>query len=62
MARIMKIDINNTDTALLYDDFKIIRHAKIGDIVTLSDGKQYQVSDNITRIKWCDKRIERRHV
>lgn len=49
MERVKKININNMDTALLYDDFKIIRHAKIGDIVTLSDGKQYQVSDNTTR-------------
>lgn len=53
MAEIKKININDMDTALLYDDFKIIRHAKIGDIVTLSDGKQYQVSDNTTRM---DKR------
>lgn len=49
MARVKKIDVNDMDTALLYEDFKIIRHAKIGDIVTLSDGKQYQVSDNTTR-------------
>lgn len=59
MAKIKKIDINDTDTALLYDDFKIIRHAKIGDIVTLSDGKQYQVSNNTTQI---NKKIGRSHV
>lgn len=59
MARIKKININDMDTALLYDDFKIIRHAKIGDIVTLSDGKYYQISDNTTR---TNKQIGRSHV
>lgn len=59
MTKVKKININNMDTALLYDDFKIIRHAKIGDIVTLSDGKQYQVSDNTTR---TNKQIGRSHV
>lgn len=59
MTKIKKININDMNTALLYDDFKIIRHAKIGDIVTLSDGKQYQVSDNTTR---TNKQIGKEYV
>lgn len=45
-----KIDINDGKRTLLYDDFKIVRHAKIGDIVTLSDGYKYEVVDNETRM------------
>lgn len=50
MGRMGKIDINDGKHTLLYEDFKIVRHAKIGDIVTLSDGRKYEVVDNETRM------------
>lgn len=49
MGKMRKIDVNNGKHTLLYEDFKIVRHAKIGDIVTLSDGNKYEIVDNEMR-------------
>lgn len=48
-GRRRKLDINTKTTALLYGDFKIVRNARIGDIVTLSDGHEYEIVDNVIR-------------
>lgn len=49
MGRLRKININDGKRTLLYEDFLIVRKAKIGDIVVLSDGHKYQVVDNVMR-------------
>lgn len=49
MGKMRKIDINDGKKTLLYEDFLIVRKAKIGDIIVLSDGYKYEVVDNEMR-------------
>lgn len=49
-GRRRKLNINDGKYTLLWDDFVIVRHAKVGDVVTLSDGHDYEVVDNVTRM------------
>lgn len=40
--------VNINTTTLSYSDHLIVRDARIGDIVKLSDGQEYKVVDNKT--------------
>lgn len=40
------VDLNTT--TLMFPDYFVVRNAKIGDIVTLSDGNEYEVVNNKT--------------
>ena len=40
--------VNLNTTTLKYADYFIVRDARIGDVVTLSDGEEYEVANNRT--------------
>lgn len=40
--------VNVNTTTLSYSDYILVRNAKIGDVVKLSDGEEYKVISNKT--------------